>query len=144
MFSRRWAYFMFTLSICEIEITGQSCYFLSLIFTQQINLLSESTLSMSLRMKRVETREIMISGRNYLQHLVDIAGTKHFVNISKLLGLIRRKIGSKHTILSAPPSEKLACCTRRGCTLFPAASVLLHACRVSDLRWTNTIPNSGQ
>ncbi|CBI38631.3 unnamed protein product, partial [Vitis vinifera] len=59
-----------------------------------------------------------------LSHLVDIASTKNLVDISKLLGLICRKISSKNTVLTTSSPRKLASCTWRGCTLLP--TTLLH------------------
>lgn len=48
----------------------------------------------------------------HLEHFVDIGSAEDLVDIGELLGLIRREVGRKDAIPSAPASEQLASRTR--------------------------------
>lgn len=48
-----------------------------------------------------------------LQHLANVASTKHFVNNGELMGIIGREVRSESAVLGASPPEQLAGGARR-------------------------------
>ena len=61
-----------------------------------------------------------------LQQFADITSTKDLVNTGEFVGMIRRKIRSKNTVVSTPPPQKLAGSARRGCTIPLFAAPIHH------------------
>lgn len=49
----------------------------------------------------------------FVEKLRHVAGTKHFVHVGKLLGLVRWEVWRKHTLRLTLSPEKLTCCTWR-------------------------------
>ena len=47
-----------------------------------------------------------------VEEFSDVAGTKHFVNICKLLGLVWWEVGCEYALRLALAPQKLACCAR--------------------------------
>lgn len=81
----------------------------------------------------IRTRMRKKNRKMNLQHLIDIACSKHLVHTGKLVWLVSRKVRSKDAVLSTSAAKKLACRTWRNCTLFPTTVLHSSECRVYEI-----------
>lgn len=70
------------------------------------------------RIREEDETQLLITN---LQHLANVASSKHLVHAGELVGLLRREIRREDAVVRAPPAEELAGGARRGGVLFPAS-----------------------